>query len=461
MNTRCHGRAPRAAWATTTALAMAAALGMGLAAPAGAQEIQPDPNPPRMGEQPPALPPMAPTPAQPETLSALVARVLAYDPAVKVARALQQAADERRLQSRSRLGPSLGATVTRGGASLDEFSGPVDRRTDRADLALRWNLYNYGNDAAELSASERELAAATEEVRRAREEAAERIAEAYNEVLRVQQLIPRSQQRLDAVRKLLSQVAQQNRAGKVSDADLQQAQASALDAEVSHEQLGADLASAREKLALLTGGEVREAVPLVLPPPATGGTPYNGQVVAARERALAARARTRPPQVLLAPKVDAEYRKKLHDRTGPVTTATTTEQYGWTVTARWDFPVMGENQAKRAEAERRAEAAEFEADRVLRMAAAELATLPPRIAQTERALVQIDRQIEQYGNLVRAGELQFEAGRRTLPQLVQLHDSRFNAEQRRAEQAHRLRAAQLRLLALSGGLLPALSLGNE
>lgn len=435
-------------------------MALALAGSALAQEIQADPNAPRTGAQPPAMPPMAATPAQAETLSALVARVLSYDPAVKVARALQQATDERRLQARSRLGPSLGATVTRGGAALDEFSGPVDRRTDRADLALRWNLYNYGNDASELRATEREVAAATEEVRRAREEAAERIAEAYNEVLRVQQLIPRSQERLDAVRKLVSQVAQQNRAGKVSDADLQQAQASALDAEVSHEQLGADLVSAREKLGLLTGGEVREAVPIVLPPPATGGTPYNGQVVATRERALAARARTRPPAVLFAPKIDAEYRKKLHDRTSPVTTATTTEQYGWTLTARWDFPVMGEHQARRAEADRRAEAAEFEADRVLRVAAAELATLPPRIAQAERALSQIDRQIEQYSSLLRAGELQFEAGRRSLPQLVQLHDSRFNAEQRRAEQAHRLRAAQLRLLALTGGLLPALSVAD-
>ena len=91
----------------------------------------------------------------------------------------------------------------------------------------------------------------------------------------------------------------------------------------------------------------------------------------------------------------------------------------------------------------------------------ELVALGPRIANAERAVGQIEGQIAQYTALVRAGELQFEAGRRSLSQLVQLHDSRFAAEQRRAEQAHRLLGARLRQLALSGALLPALGLSGD
>jgi outer membrane protein TolC len=76
-------------------------------------------------------------------------------------------------------------------------------------------------------------------------------------------------------------------------------------------------------------------------------------------------------------------------------------------------------------------------------------------------VAQLDRQVEQYNALVKAAELQFEAGRRSLPQLVALHDSRYNAEQRRSDQAHRLLTSQLRQLSLSGGLLPALGLPGE
>lgn len=411
----------------------------------------------------PAAPPPGP-PGSPETLQALLARVLGHDPAVRVARSLREAGEERAAQARSRLGPSVGLQVTRGGASEREFGALIDRRTDRAEATLRWNLYNQGNDWAEVQSQARELDAVAEDLRRAREEAAERIATAYAELLRWQTLLPWSEQRLATVRRLVQQTLQQNEAGKISDADAQQAQATLLDAEVAHEQLLADLQSARDSLqrlvAVEAGGTVPGVVPVLLPPPmAEPREPASGLVAGARQRAEAARERVRPLPSLLAPRIDAEYRHRLHDRTLPV--ATTETQYGWTVTARWDMPLLGEAQARRAEVERRAEAAAAEAERVQRQAAAELAALPARIAQATRAVVQLDRQIEQYTALVKAGELQFEAGRRTLPQLVQLHDSRFAAQQRRNEQAHRLLGAQLRQLVLTGSLLPVLGLPLE
>jgi len=61
---------------------------------------------------------------------------------------------------------------------------------------------------------------------------------------------------------------------------------------------------------------------------------------------------------------------------------------------------------------------------------------------------------------VRAGELQFDAGRRSLQQLIQLRDSRQAIAQRHADQVHRLLAARMRQAALTGNLLPALGLGN-
>ena len=415
----------------------------------------------------PQLPTLAPPPASgSESLAGLLARVLPRDPQVRVAQSLLQATQQRRLQARSRLGPSAYLNANEGGSSETEFGFPINRSTSRAEAGVRWNLYNAGNDMAELNGATRDVDAAEQDLRRAREEVAERIAETYADLLRLQTLLPYAMQRLDAVRKLVEQVRQQTAAGKASDADATQASASLLDAEIAHELISADLDAARRKLAAQVGGEVRDAQALDLPaqwladaaPAGTGLADASGTLAAARLRADAARDRVRPVASLLAPRIDLEVRHQLHDRTLP--SPTTLQKDVWQLTARWDFPVMGENAARRTEAQRRAEAAQAEAERVAQAAQIELQTLGPRIANAQRALAQLSQQATQYSSLVRAGELQFEAGRRTLPQLIQLRDSRFNVEQRRSEQAQRLLAAQLRLLSLQGRLLPALGLGG-
>lgn len=405
-----------------------------------------------------ALGPALAAQPQAESLQALLARVLPHDPQVRSAQALLAAAQERQVQARSRLGPSVTLSSSYGRSQETELGRQIDRRTERTEAGVRWNLYNFGNDLAEKRASEREVAAASEDLRRAREDVVGRIAEAYAEVLRLEALLPRAVERLDALRRLADQVQRQFEAGKASDADAQQAQASMLEAEIVHQQLGTDGASARARLRALAGdagSAIGPLLPLDLPLPTSADAPPDpGQVAAAQARAEAARRRVRPVTSLFAPRVDLEYRHRLADGTTPQ--VTTEQQNGWLLTARWEVPLGGELQSRRAEGERRAEAAEAEADRVVQSVQAELVTLGPRITQARRAVVLLDRQLAQYDSLVRAGELQFEAGRRTLAQLMQLHDNRFNAEQRRADQQSRLLLARLRQLALTGELLPAL-----
>ena len=433
-----------------------------LAAPLAAQEHRPEPAP-QLDTGAPAPPRLAvaPPPAgAAESLAGLLSRVLASDPQVRAAEALLQASQERRLQARSRLGPSL-LLSTSNGQSLDqEFGRPLERRTARAEAGLRWNLFNSGNDLAEFNASSRDTLAVEQDLRRAREDTSERVAESYVELLRLQQLLPHAADRLAAVQRLVAQVQRQNDAGKASDADATQAAASLLDAQIALEQLQVDRDSAREKLAALVGSELGEVLPVVLAPvPAAAlQTGQPGLVSAAQLRALSARDRVRPVSSLLAPRIDLEMRQQLSNKTTPP--LTTEAQRSWQITARWEFPVMGETVARRNEGQRRAEAAEAEAERVARGVQADLQALRARIANAERALAQLDQQIDQYDRLVRAGELQFEAGRRNVAQLIQLRDSRYGAEQRRADQANRLLAARMRQLALTGQLLPALGLGG-
>ncbi|MFO1194034.1 MAG: TolC family protein [Rhodoferax sp.] len=140
----------------------------------------------------------APAAASTESLPALLARVLPADPQVRSAAALAEAAQERRKQSQSRMWPTIGASITRGGAAETELGRSVNRQTDRAEATVRWNVYNAGNDAAELRAATLEVQAAQEELRRAREEASTRIAEAYLDLLRLDSLVPKALERLQA-----------------------------------------------------------------------------------------------------------------------------------------------------------------------------------------------------------------------------------------------------------------------
>lgn len=407
----------------------------------------------------PAVDPTLPAgPAQ--SLQELLARTLEQDPQLLVSQALAGVGEERRAQALSRFGPVLGAQAARGQSQDTVFGQPVDGSTERSAASLRWNLFNAGADMAEFKGSTQELAAARQDVRRAREEISERIAQAYAELLRHEELLPFSQARMREAERLVQQVARANALGKLADADARQATAAWLDAQVAHGQLLADLRSAQERMTILTGAALRPTRPVRLPARYFTGDAQPagaaGIVAAAELRADAAQERVLPWVSTIAPRVDLEYNHQLHNRTVP--SVDPQQLHGWQLVARWELPLGGENQARRAEGVMRAAAARAEAERVLRTVQAELATLPPRMAHSEQAIVQLDDQITQYDALVRAGELQFQAGRKSLLQLVQLLDSRFVAQERRAEERYKLLTARMRYLALRGDFLPALGL---
>lgn len=456
--------APAAAATRATGAAGVAAAGGG-AAPVVPQAVTrtvlQDVSPEAGLPPPPAAAALAVWQPRPDALALaeVLARALADDPGVRGAGLLREAADARRKAAGARYAPTLGLNMLRGQARDEESGTELDRRNQRIDASLRLNLYNGGNDARELEASRREVGAAGADLRRAREEGAERIADAYLDLLRLEQLTPHALRRLDDVQRLVALVGRQNALGKASDIDLQQARASQVDAEIALDQLEAERAGARQKLMRLTGFDVPGVQPTLLPPPAGGDIAQpTGQIAAAQARAEAAQARVPTAASLLAPRVDVELRQRLSDRTAPA--PSTIEQHAWALTARWDVSLGGESLHRRDESRLRAEAAQAEAERLQRVNRAELEAVVPRLEQSERTVARLRLQVQQYAGLVRAGELQFEAGRRTLSQLIGLQDGLYTAQQRLAEQTYRWQQAQLRRLALTGQLLPTLTTGE-
>lgn len=422
----------------------------------------------------PSQPQAAPDEAPVLRLEDLVQRGLSRDPQVRSAHASRQASEQRVAQMTSRRWPVAGMSVINGRGRERDQNVELQRRTERVDATLRWNLFNGGSDEAEIGAARLEALAAELDWQRAREEVAERLVEAALDLARLDRQLPASLQRLDAVQALVAQVRRQTELGRLAEIDLQQAISSWVDARLAHDQLLAEREGARLKLSHLAGEPVGGLAPFSLAEPAAttqqaqgpelvnradapdGPAAMHPGVQAARHRAQAARARVRPVETLAAPRVDLDLNRRLSDHTSPQLSSE--QRQGWQVGVRWEMPLGGETVARRHETVYRAEAAEAEADRVAQVTVAEWVSLAPRIASAERSIGLLQRQIDQSQQFIRAGEVQFEAGRRGVQQLIQLRDQRFNAEQRLADQLMRLDQARLKQLTLTGGLLRALSL---
>ncbi|MFN6993345.1 MAG: TolC family protein, partial [Aquincola tertiaricarbonis] len=118
----------------------------------------------------------------------------------------------------------------------------------------------------------------------------------------------------------------------------------------------------------------------------------------------------------------------------------------------YEVPLGGAATARRDDNVARAEAAEAEAWRSLQALRGELAVVRQQALQAADALPALERQRGHLEAVVQASELQYQAGRRSLLQLIDQRDRRFNAEQRAADTRLRLTQAQLRLGVLTGSL---------
>ena len=405
------------------------------------------------------------------TLQDVLARALARDPQVQGAQWLLQASQAQERQVRSRWWPRISATTTNGRGTDIESGTSLERQTQRADLAVRMNLFNGMADRAQLDASEIEQLAAELEIRRAREDAAERVAAAYADGLRLDGLIVRSGWRLAEVRRLGENVKRQTQAGKASMSDTQLADASMLDAQVAHDGLLADRRAAQARLESLAGGPVGALAPVpALVPPSAPGQPGatdplweraregNAAWRAATERARAAVKRLGVVAPGLLPRLDLEVRHRIYERTSPVPNPY--EQRGWSVVVSYDVPLGGETFAQRDEARVRAQAAQSEADRLGLALRLELDASVQRVSNAQNAAAMLRRQADQLAEVVKASEVQYEAGRRSLAQLIELRNSHYSAELRYADNQLTFATGTLRQLTISGDLLPALGVAE-
>lgn len=391
-----------------------------------------------------------------------LAQAVARDPQVASARALVAASNAQTRQVTSRLWPSTGLSTSYGRSKDTDGTLDLDRTTNRSEAFLRWNLFNGLEDKRQIDAQRLAEIAAEAELLRALDEVCERVGGAYFDLLRQQQLMGYAERRLHEVEAVAQRVQRQTELGKGSDADAQLAAASRIDARLALEAVQSAQRAAQVQLRVLLGEPAERPLRVAdaEPPPAdlqqsldawqAQAQQQNGQWLAAAARVAEAQARisTVAPEYL--PRVDLDLRRRLYDRTSPA--ATTVQQRGWSVGLTYEVPLGGAPRARQDEARARAEAAEADLQRVRDSVQAELGVARQQALQAETAAPQLMRQRAHWEAVVRASELQFDAGRRSLMQLIEQHDRRFGVQQRDADNAWQRASMQLRLRRLGGDL---------
>lgn len=396
------------------------------------------------------------------TLPRALDQALARDARVAGARANAQAARAQQRQADGRLWPSAGLRLTHGRSSDRDPPFVLERSTRRGEAFLRWNLFNGLEDQRQIAAQEFDAVAAEADLLQALDEACERIATAYFALLRQQHLAGLARERLREVERLAARVASQAALGKTPEADAQLAEASRIDAQLALQGIEAEQHAARSRLAVLLGLPDRTALQVAeapLPPVDAGldlrawadqAERQNGQWLAAAARVAGTHRRIAGIAPEYLPRLDLDLRRGLYDRTDPQ--PTTSQRHGWSIGVTWEVPLGGAPRARQDELRARAALAEAELLRVRDQVQADAGAARAQARQTANAAPQLAQQRQRWEQVVRASELQFDAGRRSLMQLIDQYDRRFGVQQRDIDNAWQQAEAHLRLRRLAGDL---------
>lgn len=396
-----------------------------------------------------------------ERLPDVVDAVLAANPDVASASALLEASEALRRQSRSAFFPTVGLSWQRAETDAEQLGLPLDRSSRRSEASLRWNLFSGGADAYRLRSAHYGVAAAGADLVAVREALSQRVAEAYADVLRLRQINAAGKALLQATQELKTKVTERVDAGRISPADRDRVEISVAQAQQQVAELRAALAAAEFRFEQLTGN-----APEALTAPDFDELDFSQGALRAQadaanpdRRAALRRAQARRAEIGVArggllPSVDLELRKRLNARIEPAEVSDTVRSTQLAVTL--DVPLGGGSWYRVDEAVARHRAALADAETIRETVAIEVTRQATDLAERKSVQDALDTRLLASRSLIDAYALQFDAGRRSLSDLLDAHQGRFNAvvayANNRFEQ-FRLKAG---LLALAGHLQAAL-----
>lgn len=408
-------------------------------------------------------------PAQAIDLREAVRAALGNNPEINQAARNRDAVDEERRQAFGLYGPRL---TVEGSAGIRRLENTTRRALGianetlyplEADIFAEQVLLDFGRNHGELSRQAARTDAAAARVEERSEFVALNVSRSYIDYLLQQRIVAAAQDNLAFHERLVGDLREGVARGSISVADQQQAEerlqaARARLTEAAEEQENAAIAFHR-----VAGTQIGQAT---MPPSISGSLPpdldqavdlaraNNPRVLEALADLDAASAVTYAARADLAPRISAEGRVRFGDDIDGFRGAT--EDYLGRIVLRWTIFSSGINQARVREASSRESEQRFRLHQAGREAEADVRTAWNRLESQTRLVGELEQQSRVSDDLLISYREQFNVGRRSLLDVLDAQNTRYNvqvqAETARLSQLY----AQYRVLAASNRLLDAL-----
>ena len=418
-----------------------------------------------------ALAALAAQPAYAIDLREAVAAALANNPEINQAGANRLAVEEERRQAQGLYGPRVTVEASAGVRRLenatrralgiaDETLWPIE-----GDLFAEQLLVDFGRQRSELARQAARTDAAASRVEERSEFVALNVSRAYIDYLLQQRIVAAAQDNLAFHERLVGDLREGVSRGSISIADQQQAEerqaaARARLTEALEEQENAAIAFHRVAGVHIGNPTMPPPISATLPPNLDEAVDLaranNPRVLEAMADLDAAAAGVRGARAELAPRITAEGRARLGSDIDGFQGRT--EDYLARVVLRWTLLSGGINQARVREASARETEQRFKVAQAGREAEADVRVAWNRLESQTRLVGELEQQSVVADQLLGSYREQFNVGRRSLLDVLDAQNTRYNVQ----VQAETARLAQLyaqyRVLASSNRLLEALQI---
>ncbi len=404
---------------------------------------------------------------QGETLDSVVEGVIAQHPTVRSSAALLDAAAERVRQAKSNYYPTVGMQASANQARDNQLGRELDRGTRNADAFLRWNLFRGLADYHSVRMAKSDQEAADEDLADAHERVALQVAAAYLDVLRLRRRLAAAQDYVGQTERLVGDVSKLVAAGKAAPADIDQINVGHIEAQWQVARLRGELAGAEQGYRLLVGT-----------PPGELEDPRNDEAMATlsqddmleqvlatnpKVRAAKARAEARSEEVgvaggVLMPRVDLELRKRLLSdiKPDPVVESRDSAQ----VSLNYEMPLGGGNFSQKREAAARMAAAQADLDDARLEVQTNSSELWNVWSEARNMTASLGSRSVASDKVVTAYDQQFNAGRRSLQDLIAIRDEHQRTQADVIDNQHARQLGAMQILALLGRLRESLRVSD-
>jgi len=398
-------------------------------------------------------------PAQAEPLPVAIRQALAQHPEVRTSQAMRNAMDERLAQVRSNYYPSVGVDVLAQDARDLDLGVARDRSTRRADAFLRWNLFRGLADSHSERMSEHELLAADADLDASREQVALQVSQTYLEVLRLRRHIELDEAYLAELRQLDEDVGRRVAAGRMAQADREHTRSGLIQALANQSRLRGQLRGAEMRYRLLVGETPGGLSEPVLDDSAASqdlealladALSRNDRLRATSQRAAARGKEVGIAKAALYPRLDLELRRRLYTDIEPVPQTQT--EHTTQLVLNYQMPLGGASFSRMREAIQRKEAAQAAMDAEVLNVRSDIAQRWTAWQEARAITPQLVERVAASDRVVQAYDLQFNAGRRSVGDLISARTERYGARVDLLENRVRQLALNAEMLALLGQL---------